>query len=304
MNHMNVYDRFGVKQNNLYDMYGKPLNYCYDYKGNMLVVPEYIIKDIGVVSMTATQGFDIYNGILFQFRTPSAHNGRDIMNTVDINSMNLLNADITIQSGHGNSASFSDEIPNDSDFPLLYISEDTTVYTAQDDARVYVCKVSETAGELIKTYKFPLASVGYYACLCFDYQSKVMYMLGYKVRAHNNPDNNAVIISKWNYENCIENADGSYTPTFVSSDEISFIETMQGQTFHDGLMWITSSAYDKTNNRQLESMIYVIDPSTYEVVKTIHTGSFLEIEGISFLNDREAILGFQGGIFKKLTLTV
>lgn len=300
---MSIYNRIGIKQEKAYNVFGQPVNYCYDYKGNRTEVPEYVIEDIATISMSYTQGFDIYNGVLFQFRTPTTLGGRDIMNTVDINNMTLLNADIAIQAGHGNSASFSDEIPNDSDFPLLYISEDTTVYTQQGDAKVFVCKVSETTGELVKTYKFPLASVGYYACLCLDYQSKIMYMLGYKVRAHNNPDNNAVIISKWDYENCVENEDGSFTPTFISSEEIGFIETMQGQTFYNGLMWITSSAYDNTNSRQLESMVYAIDPSTYEIVETIPTGSFLEIEGISFLNDREAILGFQGGRFKKLTIT-
>ena len=301
---MAVYDRYGIKQNGLYDAFGKPIKQCFDQKGNPVVFTDYITEFVGIVSMSYTQGFDIYDGTLFWFRTPSSAGGRDLMNTVDLDALEIINADIVIQAGHGNSASFSDEFPEDGDFPLIYISEDTTVYTQQGDAKVFVCKVAEDSGELVKTYKFPLATTGYYACLCLDYENKIMYMLGYTIRAHNNPDsgNNRVIITKWDYTNCAQNEDETYTPAFISSNTVDFIETMQGQTFHDGLIWVTSSAYDSTAQKRLESMIYAIDPESYAVVKTIHTGEIKEIEGISFISDNEAILGFQSGMIKRLTL--
>lgn len=300
---MSVYNKIGAKQTDLYDISGGLRDYCRDNEGNVIPISDYAIDDASIISMTDTQGFAIYNGLIFQFRTPSSLGGRDVMNVAELYAETSLSSDISVQSGHGNSASFSDEFVNNDEFPLIYVSEDTTVYSKQDDARVFVNNVTPNSSELVKTYKFPLNQVGYYACLCLDYLNKIMYMIGYSEAKHNDSDggNNRVIISKWDYSQSVENADGSLTPIFISSDTIDFIETMQGTQFYNDLIWVTSSAYDNTNKKRLESLVYAIDPESNEIVNIIHTKNVLEIEGIAFLNEKEAILGFQRGIFKKIT---
>jgi hypothetical protein len=67
-----------------------------------------------------------------------------------------------------------------------------------------------------------------------------------------------MIVSKWDLSKLTDNGDGTYTPAFINSFTLPFIDTSQGQAFLNGKMYVMSSnPYVPSGGRKTK--IYVID---------------------------------------------
>ena len=297
---MSIYNFNGVELSFVYGCNGAELDYAYSQAGNVVYTKERKVVNYDDYTMTllhaespsldSCQGIAIYNDVLFQFRT-----GPDIVTLLSFTDWSVINSRMSIDSDHGDSATFSAEFydPND-EFPLIYVTADTT------PAIIYVNRITRSAATLIKTLKFP-QSAGYYGAGAFDWENNVCYLLAYKENNYQTDDGgaNTTVVSKWDLSNLTDNGDGTFTPDFVSQYERGFIYVMQGITFHDGMIWI-SSGYGGA-----ASHIYAMNPSTGEVLHTITMDS-TEVEGIQFMYDSISqsyylVTGQQGGKYKKYT---
>lgn len=292
---MSVYDVNGNMLSSVFNVVGNALSFAYDVNGNIIYrsgtdYNNYTINNYVSVSLSPTQGFDISNGIIFQFIASGSTGNR--LATINSDTQQIINSNISAVSDHGDSASFASVFynPND-DFPLLYVTSDT------NPAKVYVNRVTENTSQLITTYAFPLDKTGYYSALCLDDANNRMYMVGYSEQNYQTDDggNNKTVVSIWDMSNLTDNGDGTYTPTFVSRFERPFIYTMQGQQYHDGMLWISSGG---TN---VHGYVYALDPSDGTLLYTIDTNTTTEVEGIAFLPDGNMVFGLQGGTYKKVT---
>ena len=173
----------------------------------------------------------------------------------------------------------------------MYVTADT------NPAKVYINRVTTTSSQLIKTLTFPLEKTGYYAGASIDFENHILYMLGYSEQNYQTDDggNNKTVISKWDLSNLTDNGDNTFTPEFISSYERPFIYVMQGQQFHDGMIWVASGG---TNVR---GYVYALDPSDGSLLYTIDTNTTTELEGIAFISYKEMVFGLQGGVYKKVT---
>lgn len=291
---MAIYTKNGSAILAAYDVIGQELTQAYNRAGNIIFekrdYSSYTKTAYCTVNLSATQGFDIYNGVIFQFRTPSS--AGNIMTTINAANAAIISDNISVTSDHGDSATFSNEFFDSADdYPLLYVTADT------NPAKVYVNRVTQTTSQLIKTLSFPLDKAGYYAALCLDVENNIAYMVGYSEQNYQTDDGgaNKTIISKWDLSQLIENQDGSFTPEFISSFERAFIYVMQGQQFHDGMLWIASGGSN------YNGYVYALDPSNGSLLFTIDTGTTVEIEGLAFISDNEMIVGYQGGNYEKFT---
>lgn len=296
---MAVYGLSGNTLSSVFGIEGAELQTAYDVDGNVVFskgsqqidYTNYAISNYCTVSLSPTQGFDIHNGTIFQFLANSSSvNNR--MATINAQAQSIINNNISATSDHGDSASFSSEYyAAEDDYPLLYVTADT------NPGKVYVNRVTQTSSQLVKTYVFPLAQAGYYAALCLDEENGIMYMVGYSEQNYQTDDggNNKTVISKWDMTNVTDNGDGTYTPAFVSAIERPFIYIMQGQQYHDGMLWIASGGSN------YNGYIYALDPDNGNLLYTINTNTTTEVEGLSFISDTEMIFGLQGGTYKKVT---
>lgn len=293
---MGVYTVNGTEQNYAYDVSGSSLSGAYTTDGQY--IPFYSVDWTSYtvdtsylsVSVANTQGLAYSDGYLFQFRA-SGSTVTDTVVVIDVSDGSIVHT-FTIDSDHGDSASFSNQYYSQSDaFPLLYVTSDT------NPALVYVNRVTTSSSTLIKTLAFPIAQAGYYAAACLDYANNIIYMVGYKEQNYQTDNNgsNTTVISKWDLSDLTDNGDNTYTPAFISSYERAFIYVMQGQQFHDGMLWI-SSGYGGN-----ESYIYVLNPSDGTVLYTYDLGTTAEVEGLDFISNHEMIVGFQGGAYYKYT---
>ena len=293
---MAIYNVNGNVLSNIYTVDGSNLQNAFNINGESVYsggidYSNYEITDYCAVNLSPTQGFDIYNGIIFQFMA-NASNVSNRMATINAGTSTIINSNITATSDHGDSASFSDEFYSQSDaYPLIYVTSDT------NPANVYVNRVTQTSSQLIKTYTFPLNKTGYYAGLCLDYENEIMYMVGYSEQNYLTDDggNNKTIISKWDMSDLTDNGDGTYTPAFISSVQRPFIYVMQGQQYRNGMLWIASGATD------VRGYVYALNPSNGNLLYTVDTNTTTELEGIAFISDAEMVFGLQGGTYKKVT---
>lgn len=292
----------------LYDVNGNTITFAYDTSGTTLDTVYDVNGDAisgGTVdydnytitplwsrspSLGSCQGIEVYGGVLFQFRNDdnvclfNFENGSDIM-------LNL-----TIESDHGDSATFSKEFYAQSDeFPLIYVTADTS------PAKIYVNRITRSTASLIKTLTFPLTA-GYYGAGAFDWNNNICYLLSYKEQNYQTDDGgaNTTVVSKWDLSNLTDNGGGSYTPAFISQYERDFIYVMQGLAYHDGLIWITSGIGNAPSH------IYAMEPDTGVIKHTITMDDSTEIEGAQFVYDTALheyymVTGQQGGKYKKIT---
>lgn len=287
-----IYDVSGNVLSDAYTVDGINLDTVYDIDGNVVFTKgshvDYSNYSIGIyctVTLTPTQGFDIHNDIIFQFMS------NDRLATINSKNYSIINDNISTACDHGNSASFSDEYYEDTDeFPLIYVTGTN---------KVYVNRVTQTSSELIRTYTLPSEKIGYSASSCLDFENEILYMAGYSENSYSdeNGGSNKTVISKWDMSNLTNNGDGTYTPAFISSYERPFIRTIQGLQFHDGMLWISSGG---SNDR---GYVYALNPVNGELLYTVDSGTTTEIEGISFISDREMVFGLQGGAYKKVTFS-
>lgn len=301
---MSVYDVSGDSLSVLYGESGTSVNVAYDIDGNLVFngdpVPipvdydDYTLSSLYNISITHCQGLAISNNVLFQFGT-SGSSSEDKVCLFDFISGSDITRDMTIESDHGDSATFSKEYYASGDeFPLLYVTADTT------PAIIYVNRVTRTTSTLIRTLVFP-QSAGYYGAGAFDWDNNVCYLLAYKQNNYQTDGggSNTTVVSKWDLSNLTDNGDGTYTPAFISQYERPFIYVMQGLAYHDGYTWISSGYGGNT------SYIYAMNPSTGVIGHTITLG-IREVEGLDFVFDSTSqtyymVIGEQNGYYKKCT---
>ena len=299
---MAIYDVNAANLSNAYAVGGSSLDTAYDVDGEVVFTSSpptppvvdyssYTIGNYCTVSLTPTQGFDIYNNIIFQFMaTGTTVTNR--MATINASTATIINSNISAKSDHGDSASFSNEkYDAGDDYPLIYVTSDT------NPAKVYINRVTQTTSTLIKTLAFPLDKTGYYAAACIDFENDICYMVGYSEQNYQTDDGgaNKTVVSLWDLSNLTDNGDSTYTPLFVSSYERAFIRIMQGQQFHDGMLWISSGG---TN---IHGYVYALKPSDGTLLYTVDTNTTTEVEGIAFISANEMVFGLQGGAYKKVT---
>lgn len=297
-----IYDANGNALSSCYDASGNPLSTAYDATGNVVFtagggIPDYtnytVTNYLTESALRNMQGFDIYDGVLFQFRADSS-SVHDLMNTYSTESGDVLATGISITSAHGDSASFSDDFYDPADrFPLLYVTSDAT------PALIYVNRVTTTSASLVRTLKFPTAQAGYYAAAALDADNNIIYLVGYTENSavDSNNGSNKMLVSKWDLTNLTDNGDGTYTPEFVSSYQRSFIYVTQGQQYRNGVIWMTSGYTDASHGQ----MVYGMDAETGEMLYTIDTELSIEIEGLAFLDDYRMVVGFWRGTYKLYT---
>lgn len=296
---MSVYNKNGSELSSVFSKDGVSLPSAYDMQGNRIFggsvdYSKFSVSNYCSVSISQMQGFDIWGDYIFQFRANSS-SVSNIMCTINSKTNSIVQNGITATSDHGDSASFSSERYSSNDqFPLLYVTADTT------PCKVYVNRVTLTSSQNIRTLLFPTEKAGYYAAHAYDELSKTMYIVGYSERNYQTDGGgtNKTLVSVWDMNNLTNNGDGTYTPTFVRSFERAFIYVMQGQQYHDGLIWI-SSGY---GSRQ--SYIYAISPVDGALIHTIDLETTVEVEGLSFISNTEMVVGLQGGTYKKYTFAL
>lgn len=293
---MSVFNKSGEILAAPYDINGDVLSQVYDVNSTPLLsgvdYNHYTKSNYCEVSLSQMQGFDIYNGIIFQFRANSS-NVNNVMCTIDTETSTIIQNNIQATSDHGDSASFSNEKYDESDdYPLLYVTADTT------PCKVYINRVTQTSSTLVNTLFFPTEKAGYYAAAALDNENDKIYIIGYTEQNYqtDNGGSNKTLISKWDLSNLTDNGDDTYTPEFIESFERPFIYVMQGQQFHDNMLWISSGYIGSS-----ESYIYAISPIDGALIFTIDLETTTEVEGLAFISDTEMVVGFAGGTYEKYT---
>lgn len=291
---MSLYDVNGNALQGAFDLSGNSLQIAYDINGNPIgginPIPldysSYTTTDLFTYAGNGFNGFDVYDGIIFQIMA------NDKLYLFDLSDGSAIKTAMTIKSDHGDSASFSGERYQPSDaYPLLYVTSDT------NPAKVYVNRITENATTLVKTLSFPLDKAGYYAAAAYDYVHRTLYMVGYMQQNYQTDDggNNKTIVSKWDMTNLTQNQDGSYTPAFVTRYFRDFIYVMQGQQFFDGYIWI-ASGYNNGGNQY----VYAMNPTDGTIEHTITLDDHIEVEGLAWVYDESEnkywmLIGQQNG---------
>ena len=290
---MALYDYEGEAVSSCYQLDGTAALAAYDVSGEQVWpsvdYSDYTVGDYCSCSVTYMQGFDIYADTIFQFEATGS-SVYDKMTTIDAMTGTVISKYITAKSDHGDSASFSREFYDSGDeFPLLYVTADT------NPAVVYVNRVTTTSSTLIRTLTFPLNKTGYYAGICLN--GHIAYMVGYKENNYQTDDGgaNTMVVSKWDLTQLTDNGDNTFTPAFISSYERPFIFCIQGQQYHDGMLWL-SSGYWATHG-----YIYAIDAEDGTLLHTIDTNTTTELEGVAWISQNEMVYGLAGATYKKVT---
>lgn len=294
---MPIYNKSGTSVQTAYNQSGNTISSAYNINGELIFgtidYTTYSYTSYCSVSVANMQGFDIHNGIIFQFRAGSSVS--NTMCTINANGSSIIQNGITASSDHGDSASFSDTYVSGDTYPLIYVTSDT------NPAKVYINRVTQTSSTLYKTLSFPLEKTGYYAAAAIDFDNDILYMFGYSEQNYltDNGGSNKTVISKWDLSNLTDNGDSTFTPQFVSVFERAFIYCTQGQQYHDGMIW-ASSGYTGSE----KSYIYALNPSTGETLYTVDLDTTTEVEGLSFISNTEMVVGLQGGTYRKYTFAI
>lgn len=280
-----LYSQNSIEISQAYNVSGKAvfLNNRIDY-GTFVATPLMTVPSSSFAN-AGMQGMAIYGGVLFQFISNNS------VSLIDIADGSLI-AKLTVTSDHGDAVSFSDEFYDQSDeFPLLYVTSDTT------PAKIYVLRVSRESAELVRTLTFPSTDTGYYAAHAHDYKSKTLYTVGYRNQDYQTDSNgNEMIVSKWDLSGIERTDSGTIYPTKLDSFTVPFIYVSQDQTFHDGLIFITSG-YPNTVQK-----LYIVDPIAGEVYQTVTLVGTSETEGIDFVAD-DMIIGQRPFSYTKYTFS-
>lgn len=274
---MSVYNVNGLAITNAYDKSGSALSGVYEINGDYIpfALPldysSYTTTDLFTYVANGFNGFDVYGSVIAQLMA------NDKVYLFDLSDHSAIATALTIESDHGDSASFSKEKLYASDeFPLLYVTSDS------NPAKVYINRITRTGTSLVKTLTFPLDKAGYYAAHAYDEVHQILYMVGYSEQNFTSDDggNNKTVVSKWDMSNLVDNGNGTFTPTYISRYERAFIYVMQGQQFFDGYIWI-SSGYNNGGSQH----IYAMNPTDGTIEHTITLDDTIEVEGLAWVYD-------------------
>ena len=300
---MSIYNKDGTQLTKCYNVDGEELSTAYNVDGDVVFTSsvetdysDYTATSYKSVSIqTPTQGMELYNGVLFQFR--GSMSDLSINNKVCLYNWNdgsSIKSNMAIESGHANAVAFSKTFYNENDeFPLIYCGD-------WIDPIVHVNRVSRSSSTNLYDIVMDVSDTGYHPNPCIDFDNEIMYMVGYATSSTTSSTNNYIIVSKWDLSDLTDNGNGTYTPTLLDTYTRDFIYVLQDLKYNDGYIWITSGMDN--------SIMYLrgLDPSTGEEVHTITMPITTEIEGLVWQIDEQtglwyAYIGFQGGIYYKVT---
>lgn len=188
-------------------------------------------------------------------------------------------AEYSITSEHGDCMDFSAEYYEDGDeFPLAYFTSDTT------PLKVYVNRLTRTAGTLIRTLSFPTEYTGYYAGHAVDSINNRLVTIGYSENNfEENPNGtNRMLCAVWDLSTLTQNEDLTYTPKLLNTFYLPFMVCTQDQCYYNGKMFVISS-----NWRNTSTNIYVVDIGEQSVVATFSDIPYkaYETEGIFWVGN-------------------
>lgn len=303
---MAIFDKNGDVLSSCYNKDGDALMHAYDKNGDAIFasgtpIPDYddfTLTDYKRFVNSNTQACDIYGKYLIQFRGGSSVN--DIANLYDISNNSTIKTGMTIQSGHGNTASFSKNFYDEQDvMPLLYCCNHVDSPTSRQPTSVTVNRVDEDTATLIKTYLFKHPVNVFWGYACFDFDNEIVYTVGLSGNSYTSDLDgaNKVVVTKWSLAEAVDNGDGTYDAVYISRYERDFIYVMQGMQYRNGIIWIASGY----NNTTYPQMVYGMNAETGKMRYAINTGMTTEIEGIAWLDDYHLVVGFMGGTYKLLT---
>ena len=152
-------------------------------------------------------------------------------------------AEVVVGEQHFACVAFSNEFYDASDpFPLMYADTthdgiyDVIRFTAVDTASV------------IKQYKFDTALYGPYPQASFDFANNRVYVVGDDVNVANKYK-----LFTFDMSNETANGDGTYSFTELSSGSFPFYQTRQGNTFHNGRVFMAFANTESPYNPKVVS---------------------------------------------------
>ncbi len=292
---MAIYDINGSALTDAYDINGSALTNAYDINGNAVYVKKDYsnptITSLKTISTSNTQGMEIYNDVLFQFRGSTSNTSiNDLVCVYDWTDGTSLTSNLAIESGHANAVTFDKTLQGD--FPLLYCGD-------WFDPIVHVNQVTSTSATHLYDIVMDVATTGYYPNPAIDFDNNILYTVGYYQHSTTVSTDNYCIVCAWDLSNMTDNGDDTYTPTLISTYTRDYIYVMQDLKFNDGYIWICSGYSSST--QYVSAMIPSTGVFDYQLTMPIKT----EIEGISWQTDADgkyfAYIGFQGGKYYTMT---
>lgn len=298
---MSIYDVHGNQISVCYKVDGTEVTVAYDADGNPIntsgVDTDYsqpTVTSFKTISTLNTQGMDIYNNVLFQFRGNASSTPNDLVCLYNWKTGESIAPNMYIDSGHGNAVAFSKTFYQAGDsYPLIYCGD-------WFNPIVHVNRVTIYGATNLYNIVYDVATAGYYSNPCIDFADNTMYTVGYKQQSTSSSASNYCIVCKWDLSEMTDNGDDTFTPTLIWTENISFISVMQDLKFNDGYIWITSG---KSGNTQY---LRALNPTNLIFDYTITMPITTEIEGLVWQIDPQtglyfAYVGFQGGIYYKIT---
>jgi hypothetical protein len=258
--------------------------FSYDYSGECVSVKK------GKYNATTTtikptiptgagyQGFGFFNGTLMQFYVTSS---ATYLMLIDYDTASTISTIDATSVGHGNAIGFFDSYYDESDdYPTAIVSDTTGSPIA------YHVRITSSAITVLNTISLPVAQAGYFANVMVDSLNNILYTVGYTEASYsdNTSGQNYMIFAKWDWNDLTINNDTTVTPRFIESFTTPFMQTMQGSAFHNGKMFVVSSASSNS-----DTLVYVVDPTGQRisnVLKDFPTAvKTTEVEGICFVED-------------------
>lgn len=299
---MAIYDVNGSALSNAFEKSGGSVSTAYSKDGTMVwtgeIETDYNNPNIAYYKTIATQNcqaMELYNDVLFQFRGHSTSTPNDMVCLYDWTTNASISSDMYIDSGHANAVAFGKTFYTEGDeFPIIYCGD-------WFDPIVHVNRITRSSSQHLYDIVLDVATVGYHANPCIDFDNEIMYTVGYYKNSTSDSTDNHCIVCKWDLSQMTDNGNGTFTPSLIGTYTRNFIYIMQDLKFSDGYAWITSGGQGNSE------YLYGMNPETgafdYSILMPITT----EIEGLVWLKDDTglfyAFVGFAGGVYYKVTFT-
>ena len=188
--------------------------------------------------------------------------------------------------GHNNSTNFNvRDWPENGEFPYLYSTD--TVYPV----RIYKGILTSTTFRVDKVYSIPNGN-GYAGSFCFDFKNGIGYFIAHSTNSAQSPE---TIISSWDFNTTTIINDIIY-PTLITSVTVPAIGVIQGAEFRNNKIFVAIGGTGQVPK------LKIINPATGSVDYDITiVNQQIEVEGVSFINDYNAIFVLQDRDYYKIT---